>query len=92
MNETYLQDLGEIKGKLELFMSQSEEQRKAMMDAIDAVGKEVTNLKNELTTYKTIGKVVKWIGLMILALLTFKFGDAINLWHSILGAVHGDLR
>lgn len=88
----YQQDLGELQGKLEMFMQQSLEQRKEMLEAIKSVQKEVSGLSDELKTYKTVATVIKYIGMMILAFLTFKFGDAINLWHSILGALNADLR
>lgn len=88
----YQQDLGELQGKLELFMQQSIEQRKEMMEAIKEVKHEVAGLNDELKTYKTVATVIKYIGMMILAFLTFKFGDAINLWHSILGALNANVR
>lgn len=88
----YQQDLGELQGKLELFMQQSLEQRKEMLEAIKEVQKEVASINDEFKTYKTVATVIKYIGMMILAFLTFKFGDAINLWHSILGALNADIR
>lgn len=90
--EKYQQDLGEIQGKLEMFMQQSIEQRRDMLEAIKNVQREVSNISSELQTYKTVATVIKYIAMMILAFLTFKFGDAINLWHSILGALHADIR
>lgn len=89
--DKYQQDLGELQGKLEMFMQQSLEQRKEMLEAIKSVQKEVSGLSDELKTYKTVATVIKYIAMMILAFLTFKFGDAINLWHSILGALHADV-
>lgn len=84
------QDLGALQGKMELFIKQQEEYRKEQKEKFDALLETVETIKTNLETYQTVAKVFKFIGLFILALLTLKLGDAVQLWHHIGEMINGN--
>jgi hypothetical protein len=88
--EDLSQDLGELQGKLELYMSQQKEYREQLKDELLELKQDVKSIKAEFETYKTVARVFKYIGLSILALLTLKLGDAVSLWQNIGELLHGN--
>ena len=88
--EDLSQDLGELQGKLELYMSQQKEYRETLKDELLELKQDVKSIKAEFETYKTVARVFKYIGLSILALLTLKLGDAVSLWQNIGELLHGN--
>lgn len=88
--DTVRQDLGELQGKLELYMEGQKEFREEIKQNIKSLKEEIKSVKAEFETYKTVARVFKYIGLSILALLTFKLGDAIHLWHAIGEIINGN--
>lgn len=88
--ENMRQDIGELQGKLDLYMAQQKEYREELKQELTDLKKDVKAVKTEFETYKTVARVFKYIGLSILALLTFKLGDAISLWHTIGEMINGN--
>jgi hypothetical protein len=88
--EDFGQDLGELQGKLELYMEQQKEYRDILKEELSEIKHTVASIKTEFETYKTVARVFKYIGLSVLALLTFKLGDAISLWHTIGEMINGN--
>lgn len=81
--EDHAQDIGELQGKLELYLEQQKEYREELKNTLERMNTSISNIQKEFETYKTVARVFKYIGLSILALLTFKLGDAVSLWHNI---------
>jgi chaperonin cofactor prefoldin len=81
--EDHAQDIGALQGKLEIYIEQQKEYREELKDTLEKMNTSINKIKTEFETYKTVARVFKYIGLSILALLTFKLGDFINLWHTI---------
>lgn len=77
------QDLGKLQGQLELYIKQQEEDRKELKEELKGLRTDILEIKTEFETYKTVARVFKYIGLSILALMTFKLGDAVQLWQHI---------
>jgi hypothetical protein len=72
------QDLGKLQGQLELYIKQQEEDRKELKEELKGLRTDILEIKTEFETYKTVARVFKYIGLSILALMTFKLGDAVQ--------------
>lgn len=81
--EDHAQDIGELQGKLELYIEQQKEHRDELKKTLEKMDTAITKIQTEFETYKTVARVFKYIGLSILALLTFKLGDAVSLWQHI---------
>lgn len=84
------QDIGKLQGQLELYIKQQEEYREELKKTLERMNTSIDKIQNEFETYKTVARVFKYIGLSILALLTFKLGDFINLWHHIGEMINGN--
>mgnify|MGYP007100061685 CR=1 FL=1 len=90
MMDDMRQDLGKLQGQLELYLKQQEEYREKQEQQFEKLLNSVDKIQTEFETYKTVARVFKYIGLSILALLTFKLGDFINLWHHIGELINGN--
>lgn len=88
--EDMRQDIGELQGKLELYMEQQAEYRHKQELQFEKLLNSVAEIKNEFETYKTVARVFKYIGLTIFALLTFKLGEAASLWHYLGEIIRGN--
>lgn len=88
--EDHAQDIGELQGKLELYLEQQKEYREELKKTLEKMNTSISSIQTEFETYKTVARVFKYIGLSILALLTFKLGDFINLWHHIGELINGN--
>lgn len=88
--EDQSKDIGELQGKLELYLEQQKEYRDELKKTLEKMNTAITSIQTEFETYKTVARVFKYIGLSILALLTFKLGDFINLWHHIGELINGN--
>jgi hypothetical protein len=66
-----------------LYIKQQEEDRKELKEELKGLRTDILEIKTEFETYKTVARVFKYIGLSILALMTFKLGDAVQLWQHI---------
>ena len=69
------QQLGYLTGKLEEVLEITKENSDRLTKLEDQVAE-------KFTTVETLFKVVKFGGLAIGAILTFKFGDVAQLWHA----------
>lgn len=83
MMDDMRQDLGKLQGQLELYLKQQEEYREKQEQQFEKLLNSVVEIKNEFETYKTVARVFKYIGMSVLALMTFKLGDAVSLWQHI---------
>lgn len=45
----------------------------------------IQHIEDELSIYKTIYKTVKWIGMSLIALATFKWASLVDIWHIFRG-------
>lgn len=66
------EDIGWLKAKIELLLENQEKN-----------GNRLQNVEEQISLYKTIIKVVKFIGGAIILLLTLKVGDVANLWRHL---------
>jgi hypothetical protein len=72
------QKVGYILAKLEE-MSEDGKELKGRFDALEQ------RVETKFRTAETTFRILKYAGLISVAVLTFKFGDVVTLWKSILG-------
>lgn len=66
------EDIGWLKAKME-----------DILDNQKDFGVRLKTVEEQISIYKTVIKFVKFAGLAVGAILTFKFGDVTSLWHRI---------
>ena len=84
----------ELLGKLTEFMEASKDFRKTTLEQTEklhdkleekfaAMDKRFASIESELSIYKTVYKTLKFIGLALAAVATFKFGDVSTIWKRV---------
>ncbi len=87
-------DIGELSGVLHTFIEESrlhrvahiqkmEELHQCVQKQSDKMEVRFTKIEKELSLYAFIYKFVKVVGLVLAAILTFKFGDITNIWQKV---------
>lgn len=71
--------------RLTSFMEADHEWKKTIIEARAIDTATIANIVNELSIYKTVYKTIKFIGMAIAAVITFKVGDINGIWHRIFG-------
>jgi hypothetical protein len=88
MSESSIEkDVGVLEGKMELFFMSTTDNLKKLIDTVDNNHKTVTSqiqsIEERISVYSTVIKTLKFIGLALGALITFKAGDIFDLWGKI---------
>lgn len=78
------QQIGYLLGKMEEFGDTLKQHLKDDTDVLGRIHEKLDKLEDKVsekfTTVETVFKVLKFIGLALVAVLTFKFGDIAALW------------
>ena len=79
------QQIGELVGTLNEVKANFLEMRQEMEDTRTLVLKLQSDVALKFKTAETVFKTLKFIGLAVIAVLTFKFGDIRVLWSTFFG-------
>lgn len=87
-NENHSHELGYLRALVESNIRANSELKDEFRDWKEESAKQneatraaIQSLKDELNIYKVAVRLVKVVGLILGAMLTFKFGDLSNIWH-----------
>lgn len=62
-------------------MKREEAERKELEEIIQEIATNQQAIKDELSLYKMVYRGIKWLGALLLLLVTLKFGDIPKLFH-----------
>lgn len=77
--DDFKQDFGRLQAKVE----QLSENHEQFLNTQTIILGKLDNISNELSSYKTILKVLKFIGLAIVAVATFNWTGLADLWSKL---------
>lgn len=87
MRDDLIKELGELKGTMTSFLEETKGHRIVVYEKLDSMEESMAErfrkIEDELSVYKTIYRTIKFIGLLLIAIVTLKFGDVKTLWSTL---------
>jgi len=77
------EEIGYIKAKVESLYDKVEEYRQGDIDAHKSIEQSLRDIRDQLSLYKHLVLFVKALGLTLLFIIAFKFGDIKELWSTL---------